>query len=54
MKKQVFNLQTFSFIRTIFYTCENNYDLCGPHDVGMWVPHGLKFLYGTHMGPIWA
>ena len=20
----------------------------------MWVPHGLKFLYGTHMGPIWA
>ena len=20
----------------------------------MWVPHGLTFLYGTHMGPIWA
>ena len=20
----------------------------------MWVQHGLKFLYGTHMGPIWA
>ena len=20
----------------------------------MWVPDGLKFLYGTHMGPIWA
>ena len=20
----------------------------------MWVLHGLKFLYGTHMGPIWA
>ena len=20
----------------------------------MWVPHGLKFLYGTHMGPILA
>ena len=20
----------------------------------MWVPCGLKFLYGTHMGPIWA
>ena len=20
----------------------------------MWVPHGLKFLYGTHKGPIWA
>ena len=20
----------------------------------VWVPHGLKFLYGTHMGPIWA
>ena len=20
----------------------------------MWVPHGLKCLYGTHMGPIWV
>ena len=20
----------------------------------MWVPHGLNFLYGTHIGPIWA
>ena len=50
-EKQVFSLQTFSFTRTIvikYVKIMMTYK--GP----IWVPHGLKFLYGTHIGPIWA
>ena len=50
MKNQVFSLQTFSFTRTFFTYVKIMMTYKGP----MWVPHGLKFLYGTHMGPIWA
>ena len=49
--------QIVSFINIVLspgqnYTCEKNYKTT--NNGSMMGPHGLKFQYRTHIGPIWA
>ena len=41
-------------IVALWATCFKYVKIMMTYKGPMWVPHGLKFLYGTHMGPIWA
>ena len=49
-KGSICSLQTFSFTRAFLKYGKIMITYKGP----IWVPYGLKFLYVTHMGPIWA